>query len=482
MIRIRAVEVLNGLQKWYHSTSESVIKRQAGNNADRNIASMLFAPEQAKKWFSVASMYAHGHYELAIKEYKMFRASLCDGNLISEWSTTLDNPAIDFLTSVEDYASLKELLQCGKQTVDVFGIDMLNDMLRAYVKDNETRTTPSKQLSPSSFEIWVEHMSVQQCIYFARLKHFRNHVISLSTKSSMPASSERELAICSLLSRKLGMAVQADNYLKWNAQSEMSLMALNTHGQVKALLSWVSSYNHRFKKSDLEKVHKDPCHWARLGHYLRTGNLTSEHNYTDVQIWIKASVIIARVCRWNKNVAEATSIITAILTQYPSCSEALFEKARLLETSQEFAKAAAIYGQLVHDSISPDSGLTKELRARAAISMTKLCKRRHWHNACALLQEFNANIVCDNEMDYSHAVITLYELACQYAPEWPKAWFLYGTHCYRYGWQILDDIKTRRGAIQVTQKTVEDLQSIVTESMASKHHSKDVAMVCKFFS
>jgi hypothetical protein len=481
LIRIKAVEVLNGLQKWYHSTAELATKKQAGNITDRSVASLLFAPEQAKKWFSIASMYARGHFELAIKEYKMFRASLGDGKFIPEWSTTLDNPAIDFLTSTEDYETLKDLLQCGKQAVDVFGIDMLNDMLRTYVQDASSKATLSNQLSPSSFEIWIEHMNVQRCIYFARLKSFRNHVISLSTESSMPASSERKRAIHLLLSDKLAMAVQANNYLKWNAQSEMSLIALDASGQAKALSSWISSYNHRFKKSDLEQVHKDPTHWARLCHYLRTMDLKNEQNLINTQAWIKASVITARVCRWNKNVAEANSIIAAILTQYPSCPEALFERAKLLEISQDYTKAATIYGQLVHTFSSSGPELTKDMRARAAVGMTKLCKRRHWQNACVLLQEFNANIICGNETDYSNVITTLYESACQLAPEWPKAWFLYGSHCYRYGWQILEDIKNRRGAIQVTQETVEDIQVIVKKGMESKHPSKDVTMVCSVF-
>ncbi|KAI8575271.1 hypothetical protein K450DRAFT_262519 [Umbelopsis ramanniana AG] len=481
LIRIKAVEVLNGLQKWYHSTAELATKKQAGNIPDRNTGSLLFAPEQAKKWFSIAIMYARGHYELAIKEYKMFRTSLSDGNFIPEWSTTLDNPAVDYLTSVEDYQTLKELLLCGKKTVDVFGIDMLNDMLRTYVQDTNSKTTLGSQLSPSSFEIWIEHMNVQQCMYFARLKYFRNHIISLSTRLSKPTSSERKRIIHSLLSDKLAMAVQANNYLKWNAQSEMSLIALDASGQAKALSGWISSYNHRFKKSDLEQVHKDPTHWARLGHYLRTMDPSHEQSLINISAWIKASVITARVCRWNKNVVEANSIIAAILAQHPSCPEALFERAKLLESSQEYTKAAAIYGQLVHESTSSDPELTKDMRARAAVGMTKLCKRRHWQTACSLLQEFNADIICGNETDYSHAITTLYESACQFAPEWPKAWFLYGSHCYRYGWQILEDIKSGRGAIQVTQETVEDVQTIVKEGMESKHSSKDVTMLCNIF-
>jgi hypothetical protein len=481
LISIKAVEVLDGLQKWYHSVGKLVTNKLAGSATDRKILSLLLVPDQVKKWFAIASMFASGHVESAIHEYKKFRASIDNCSYASECVETLDNHAINYLASVEDYESIKDLFQRGKQNVDTFGIDILNDMLKTYLLGSKSEATPHNQLSASSFEIWIEHMNIQQCILFARLKQFRDHVISVIAGPSIPVSLELEHVVSELLCNKLAVAVQADNYLKWNAQTEMSLLSQDASDKANSLSSWVSNFDHRFKRSDLEQIHNDPTHWARLGYSLRTMYDTYSQNLIDTQAWIDASVITARVCRWNKNITEANSIIDTILKQNPSCSQALFEKAKLIEISQEYIKAAAIYGKLVNTSSSPDPGLTQDMRARAVIAMTKLCKRRNLQAACTLLQEFNSNIICHNETDYSIAIADLYESACQFAPEWPKAWFLYGTHCYRYGWQLLEDIKTRRGAIQITQEAVQNVHNIVQQELERKHSAKDVAVVRSLF-
>jgi tetratricopeptide (TPR) repeat protein len=363
-----------------------------------------------------------------------------------------------------------------KQDIDIFGIDILDDMFRAFASGIKTTVAMHAQLSTSSLEIWIEHMNVQQCIYFSRLKQFQKYAISAIAGSSSQKAIELWQLVRRLLSTKFLAAIQVDSYLKWSAQTEMSLMELRDCDQEIALSSWVCQYQYGFKRSDLDETYRDSTHWARMGHYLC--NINAAGTEENAESWIKASVIFARVCRWKRNFKTSELIISKVLAQYPTCQQALFEKAKALEKSQDYAAAAGIYGQVMRSST--DHNLANEMKARANIAMTKLCKRRHWQAACSLLQEFDCTIHCQNESDYSSAITRLYESASNLAPEWPKVWFLYGTHCYRYGWQLLEDIKSRRGATMVTQEVLQIAQNALYAEAGSKQATKDLATVCAY--
>lgn len=281
------------------------------------------------------------------------------------------------------------------------------------------------------------------------------------------------------MSTKFLTAVQADSHLKWYAQTEMSLLALGEKEHDIALSSWIDQWKHKFKRRDIEDMYGDPSHWARMGHYLCSIHSTGKSKIQNIESWIHASVIVARVCRWNKNHKAFEHIISNVLMQYPECQQALLEKAKLLELRQDYTEAAAIYGQVV--SVPTKQDRMDRMKAEAIIALTKLCKRRHWQAASSLLQAFDLNISCQNEADYIASITNLYELASQYAPEWPKVWFSYGTHCYRYGWQLLEDIKHQRGATSVTQQVLQALNVALNHESGSKQTSKDVATICSIF-
>jgi hypothetical protein len=481
LIRLGASDVIDGLHHWYQSLAMIVIKNASTGHGDHKMYGLMSAPALTKKWFWIASNFAQGYYEIAIDEYNSIRPHFANGayilnadsNYTSAILYALDHQVVNFLTSAGEYVSLGQWMMDHKQPFDILGIDIYNDLLQQYALGDKSDVASLP--TSSSLEILLNHMTVQQCIYFARVTKFREYVIAMTAGSVTKARKLREL-VKDHLSVKLAAAVQTDSHLKWSALTELSLMKLEAHEHDFALISWINQFG-EFKRSDLDNVYKDPCHWVRLGCYLQNVSPQVGEFNINQGSWIDASIIVSRVCRWNKLYRLEQSMIDGILHQSPNNQLALYEKAKLLEKTQSYHLASSFYGQVIKAPNHSNSQRASELKAKAAIAMAKLCKHKHWQQGCSLLQEFDLSLVCHNEADYAAAVANLYKLATESAPQWPKGWFIYGTHCYKSGWQLLDDIKHQRGMILMLEKQFHDAQIASQVEVNTKQSAKDFAKV-----
>lgn len=481
LIRLGASDVIEGLHHWYQSLANFVLKHVSVGQGDHKSHGLMSAPALTKKWFWIASNFAQGYIEIAIDEYNAIRPHFANGtyilnadtNYISAILYTLDYQVVNFLTSAGEYALLGQWMIDHKQPFDILGIDIYNDLLQQFALGDKADATSVP--TSSSLEILLNHMTVQQCIYFARLTNFREYVVALTAGSVTKTRKLKEL-VKHQLSTKLAAAIQTDSHLKWSALTELSMLKLDAHEHDFALVSWINQFE-QFKRGDLNKVYKDPCHWVRLRHYLQhISPQMGEYNINEAS-WIDASIIVSRVCRWNKLYKLEQSLIDSILHQAPNNQLALYENAKLLEKKQAYSLACSFYGQVTKASGRSHLEKSGELKAKAALAVARLCKHKHWQQGCSLLQEFDTSLVCHNEVEYATAIRNLYRLATESAPQWPKVWFLYGTYCYRGGWQLLDEIKHRRGTISMLEKQLHDLQLATQNEAAAKQISKDFAQV-----
>ncbi|KAG2186028.1 hypothetical protein INT43_002466 [Umbelopsis isabellina] len=485
LIRLGASDAIEGLHHWYQSLSNLVVKNASVGHGDHKPHGLMSAPALTKKWFWIASNFAQGYFEIAIDEYNAIRPHFANGayilnadtNYISAILYTLDYQVVNFLTSAGEYALLGQWMIDHKQPFDILGIDIFNDLLQQFALCDKADATSVP--TSSSLEILMNHMTVQQCIYFARLTNFREHVVALTAGSVTRARKLKEL-VKHQLSTKLAAAIQTDSHLKWSALTEMSLLKLEAHEHDFALVSWINQFE-KFKRGNLNSVYKDPCHWVRLRHYLQHVSPQVGEFNVDQASWIDASIIVSRVCRWNKLYKLEQSLIDSILHQAPNNQLALYEKAKLLEKNQAYSVACSFYGQVTRESGRSHLEQAGELKAKAALAVARLCKHIHWPQGCSLLQEFDTSLVCHDEAEYTTAIRNLYRLATESAPKWPKVWFLYGTYCYRSGWQLLDDIKHRRGTISMLEKRFHDAQLAIQNEAAAKQTSKDFVMISNMF-
>ncbi|KAI9017989.1 hypothetical protein CLU79DRAFT_837480 [Phycomyces nitens] len=440
-IQNSSVDIINGLQSWYKK-----LIRKAGHihppiNDQWSFDCLVgpvpkgnSTPSTTTNWVQVASLFASGKDEAAIKLLQVLRKQVNNDHIILKM---LDIKLVDFYTCLEDYESIRYL---SPSNVHIFG-EKASKELEAFTYGQPQRVKNSDSLD---FAVYFKVAPLGACLQLARLNQFRQWL-------SITEEPGWNNQISSILSQRIAYSLRENIFSDQTSLLELQLQQT----------SWKVLYDNAEDWRTYAKYHvpyqrhraSDTKYWARLATYFTKvvnqcpKEITEKANRCLVDVLLNA----ARVSRKQANITTANHWIEKCLEIDSNSKTTLYERTKILLAQSNVPEAIKTLRLICGNSSTED--VPQLLESKAYLMVAKLLKNASEENAAKLLGDYDPQSIASNALELQSpvelAIETAFEKSTAVASCCDGPWFEYATHNYKQGWRILDEISRDNSSMSV---------------------------------